>query len=210
MQLFVGRNAFEGDIARYAARFNLLEVKADAANLPRGARLSDWRKKVPADFAFSVVLPRAVGKLETSSIELGRTLEVAEALSAKWILLQTPSVVGPSSRMRERLAKVFEAVAKEDRRIAWESRGVWEDEQIEEFAAEHDVTVVRDVSMAVPPLGGEVVYSRLLALGDGAQVRSSTATLVAEAIADFEEAFVVIEGQGAEGAAKVLRQELTP
>lgn len=209
MQLFVGRNAFEGDIARYASRFNFLEVKADATNLPRGARLSDWRKKVPADFAFSVVLPRAVGKLESSSIELGRTLELAEALSAKWILLQTPSSVGPSTRMRERLSKVFEAVAKDERRIAWESRGVWEDEQIEEFAAEHDVHVVRDASMAVLP-SGDAVYTRLLALGDGVQVRSSTATLVAEAVADFEEAFVIIEGHGAEGAAKVMRQELAP
>ena len=209
MQLFVGRNAFEGDIARYASRFNLLEVKADAPNLPRGARLTDWRKKVPADFAFSVVLPRALGKLESSSVELGRTLELAEALSAKWILLQTPSSVGPSTRMRERLAKVFEAVAKDDRRIAWESRGVWEDEQIEEFAAEHDVHVVRDASMAVLP-SSDAVYTRLLALGDGVQVRSSTATLVAEALADYEEAFVIIEGHGAEGAAKVLRGELAP
>jgi hypothetical protein len=31
---------------------------------------------------------------------------------------------------------------------------------------------------------------------------------VAEAIADREEAFVVIEGHGAENAAKLLRQEL--
>jgi uncharacterized protein YecE (DUF72 family) len=209
MQLFVGRNAFEGDIARYASRFNLLEVKADATNLPRGARLTDWRKKVGPDFAFSIVLPRAVGKLESSSIELGRSLELAEALSAKWILLQTPSSVGPSTRMRERLGKVFEAVAGEGRRIAWESRGVWEDEQIEEFAAEHEVHVVRDVSMAVPPIG-DVVYSRLLALGDGMQIRSTTATLVAEAVSEFEEAFVIIEGQGAEGAAKVMRQELAP
>lgn len=209
MQLFVGRNSFEGDIARYASRFNLLEVKADATNLPRGARLTDWRKKVGEDFAFSIVLPRAVGKLETSTIELGRTSELAEALSAKWILLQTPSVVGPSARMRERLAKLFEAVAGEGRRIAWESRGVWEDEQIEEFAAEHDVHVVRDASMAVLP-STDAVYTRLLALGDGMQIRGSAATLVAEAIAEYEEAFVIIEGQGAEGAAKVLRQELAP
>ena len=109
--------------------------------------------------------------------------------------------------MRERLAKLFEAVKHDDRRVAWESRGVWEDEQIEEFAAEHAVTVVRDVTRAEPP-PGDCVYTRLLALGDGVQLRSSAATHVAEAIADREEAYVVIEGHGAENAAKLLRQEL--
>jgi len=207
MQLFVGKHNLEGDIARYASRFNMLEVRADATNLPRGARLADWKKRVPAAFAFSVVLPRKLGQFEGSALDLGRTLEIAEALSAKWLLLQTPSSVGPSARMRERLSKLFEAVAHDDRRLAWESRGVWEDDQIEEFAAEHGVTVVRDVTRAEAPLG-DFVYTRLLALGDGAQVRSSAATHVAEAIADREQAFVVIEGHGAENAAKLLRQEL--
>ncbi|HYQ05200.1 MAG TPA: DUF72 domain-containing protein [Polyangiaceae bacterium] len=207
MQLFVGRHNLEGDIARYASRFNLLEVRADATNLPRGARLADWRKRVPAEFAFSVVLPRSVGQFESSSFDLGRSLELADALSAKWLLLQSPSSVGPSARMRERLSKLFEAVAHADRRIAWESRGVWEDEQIEEFAAEHGVTVVRDVTRAEPP-SGDCVYTRLLALGDGVQLRASTASHIAEAIADREEAFIVIEGHGAETVAKALRQEL--
>ncbi len=209
MQLFVGKNNLEGDIARYATRFNLLELRADATNLPRGARLADWKKRVPADFAFSIVLPRAVGLFESSAIELGRTLELADALSAPWLLLQTPSSVGPSTRMRERLSKLFEAVAHDTRRIAWESRGVWEDEQIEEFATEHGVHVVRDVSRTEPP-EGDCVYTRLLALGEGVQVRASVAEHVAELLADREEALVVIEGHGAEHAAKLLRQELMP
>ena len=209
MQLFVGRNAHEGDIARYASRFNMLELRADATNLPRGARLSDWKKRVPADFAFSIVLPKAVGLLESSEFDLGRTLEISDALSAKWLLLQTPSSVGPSARMRERLAKVFAALAHDERRIAWESRGVWEDSQIEEFAAEHGVHVVRDVSRSEAPLG-ECVYTRLLALGDGVQIRPNVAEHVAEVLAECEEAIVVIEGHGAEHAAKLLRQELMP
>jgi uncharacterized protein YecE (DUF72 family) len=209
MQLFVGRNAHEGDIARYAARFNLLELRADASNLPRGARLTDWKKRVPSDFVFSVVLPKTLGLLESSEFALGRSLEIADALSAKWLLLQTPSSVGPSARMRGRLSKVFAACAHAERRIAWESRGVWEDSQIEQFAAEHRVHVVRDVSRSEAPLGS-CVYTRLLALGDGVQVRANVASHVADVLADREEAFVVIEGHGAEHAAKLLRQELTP
>jgi uncharacterized protein YecE (DUF72 family) len=209
MQLFVGRNALEGDIARYASRFNMLELRADATNLPRGARLAEWKKRVPAEFAFSIVLPRALGLFESSTLELGRTLELSDALSAKWLLLQTPSSVGPSARMRERLTKLFTTVAHDTRRIAWESRGVWEDAQIEEFAGEHGVHVVRDVSRSDAPPGA-CVYTRLLALGDGVQVRASVASHLAEVLADREEALVVIEGHGAENAAKLLRQELTP
>ena len=48
MQLFVGKHNLEGDIARYASRFNLLELRADATNLPRGARLADWKKAMEA------------------------------------------------------------------------------------------------------------------------------------------------------------------
>ena len=209
MELFVGKSAHVGDLARYAQRFNFLELRGDATNLPRGARLADWRKRGPAEFVFSIVLPKAAGLLESNEVELGRTLELADALSAKWLLLQTPATVGPSARMRERLSKLFERLEHEDRRVAWESRGVWEDEQIEAFAGEHGVHVVRDVSRADPPAGASV-YTRLLALGDGVQIRSNVASHVAEAIAEFEEAVVVIEGQGAEGAAKLLRQELTP
>jgi uncharacterized protein YecE (DUF72 family) len=209
MQLFVGRNAHEGDIARYAARFNMIELRADATNLPRGAKLSEWRKRVSADFVFSIVLPKALGLLDSSEFDLGRTLELADALAAKWLLLQTPSSVGPSARMRERLSKLFGQLAHDDRRIAWESRGVWEDSQLEEFAAEHGVHVVRDVSRGDAPLG-ECVYTRLLALGDGVQIRPTVATHLAEVLADVAEAFVVIEGHGAEHAAKLLRQELTP
>jgi uncharacterized protein YecE (DUF72 family) len=209
MQLFVGRNAHEGDIARYASRFNMLELRADAGNLPRGARLSDWKKRVPSDFAFSIVLPKAVGLMESSELELGRTLELSDALSAKWLLLQTPSSVGPSPRMRDRLSKAFKTLAHPDRRIAWESRGVWEDAQLEEFALEHGVHVVRDLSRSDAPPGA-CVYTRLLALGDGLQVRASVAAHLALALADRAEAVVVIEGHGAEHAAKLLRQELSP
>jgi len=208
MQLFVGRNALEGDIARYSTRFNVIELRADATNLPRGARLAEWRKRVPAEFVYSIVLPKSVGLLESSEVELGRTLELADALSAKWLLLQTPSSVAPSARMRERLSKLFGLLDHDDRRIAWESRGVWEDDQIEEFAAPFGVHVVRDISRAEAPLG-DIVYTRLLALGDGAQVRPSVASHLAEALADREEAVVIIEGDGAERAAKLLRQELS-
>ncbi|HEY4105728.1 MAG TPA: DUF72 domain-containing protein [Polyangiaceae bacterium] len=209
MQLFVGKSALEGDISRYAARFNFLELRADATNLPRGARVGEWRKRVPAAFAFSVVLPKVVGAMQSSEFDVARTLKLAETLSAKWLLLQTPSSVGPSMRAQERLKKLFGLLAHDERRIAWESRGVWEDEQLEEFAGEFGVHVVRDVSRSEAP-ETDCVYTRLLALGDGAQIRSNVALHVAEALAEREEAIVVIEGQGAEQAAKVLRQELLP
>jgi uncharacterized protein YecE (DUF72 family) len=208
MDLFIGKSSLQGDIARYAARFNALEVRSDAGNLPRTAKLAEWTRRVPSGFAFSVVLPKGTSALESSTLELGRTLEVADALAARWFLVQTPATVGPSARMLGRLSQLFAVLAHDTRRIAWESRSVWEDDQAEQFALEHGVHLVRDVSRTEPP-DGPCVYTRLLALGDGVHVRPSAATRVAEALVEREEAVVIVEGGGAEQAARVMREELT-
>jgi uncharacterized protein YecE (DUF72 family) len=207
MQLQIGRPVLEGDITRYAGHFDFLEVASDARNLPRLNTLAEWRRSVPEGFAFSVRLPKAVCELTSNEADVSMPLSVAEALGASWLLVQTPSQVGPSPRVRERLERLFASMASPGRRIAWESHGVWEDEQAEEFAAQHGVLVVRDVLQAEPP-PGPVVYTRLLALGAGVQLRASATAQVAEAIADREQAVVVIEAHNAQQAARTLRQEL--
>ncbi|HEY2406813.1 MAG TPA: DUF72 domain-containing protein [Polyangiaceae bacterium] len=207
MRLRIGRHALEGDIARYAQHFDFLEVASDARNLPRLTRLAEWRAAVPEAFSFSVRLPKLVCELTSNDADVGMTLRIADALGASWLLVQTPSQVGPSPRARERLKALFARLAGPDRRIAWESRGVWEDEQAEEFAAEHGVHVVRDLLQADPP-AGSLVYTRLLALGAGVQLRPSATAQLAEVLSEYDEAIVVIEGHNAQQAAKTLRQEL--
>jgi len=208
MNLHVGQPGIQGDITRYADRFDLLEVRAEPGHLPRTKRLRQWKSQVPARFTFSVVLPRLVASLESerpSESALEPALRAADALGARWLVLQTPPSATPSSRTRRRLAALVEGLLRSDRQIGWEPRGLWEDEAAESAARELGIALVRDVSRSPAP-AGEVVYARLRALGDGGRVRSSAIERAAVELALCSEAFVVIEGRGAPRAAALLRE----
>ncbi len=209
MILRVGQPALRGDVARYARVFDLLELRAEPGRVPRTARLAEWRARVPEAFEFSVVLPRIACALDASqeaADALARALRAAEALRAGWLLLQTPASVTPGARNRKRLAAVVEPLLA-SRRVAWDPRGVWEDDDAAAFAQELGVVLVRDLGRSDPP-DGPVVYTRLRGLGDGGAVRAGAVERAAEALADRDEAYVVIEGAGAVRAARLLRQVL--
>src|SRR5580698_1188909 len=61
-RLLVGLPALQGDLEKYAKRFDLVEV-CPAEVVPKPATLRRWRKAVPPSFVFSVVLPPAVAEL---------------------------------------------------------------------------------------------------------------------------------------------------
>jgi uncharacterized protein YecE (DUF72 family) len=208
MELHVGQAALRGDIGRYARRFDLLELRAELGKLPRSKQLREWAKAVPEGFVFSVVLPRVVGALEARADfepALEQALASAEALSAGWLVLQTPPTVMPSARTRRRLGELLARLPRAERRIAWEPRGVWQEEEAEQLALDLDICVVRDLSRQ-PPAPGTAAYCRLLALGESSRVRAGDIEQVSENLAEFDEAFVVIEGAGAVRAAQMLRQ----
>ena len=197
-----------GDIGRYAERFNMLELRAEPGKLPRAARLRSWLSEVPEGFVFSVVLPQRVGELQASPDAralLDQALATAEVVRAGWIVLQTPASVTPTKRSRERLAALVEQLPHGERRLAWEPRGVWQDEEAERVASALGIHLVRDVSRSPAPTG-DVVYSRMRGIGDASRVRVSAVERVAERLAGFSESFVVIEGEGAVRGAALLRQ----
>jgi uncharacterized protein YecE (DUF72 family) len=206
--LHVGQSALRGDIGRYAERFNLLELRAERGKLPKLARLRQWRAQVPEEFVFSVVLPQRVSGLEAAAdvaAELDHAIGVADALRAAWLVVQTPASVTPTTRSRQRLQALVERLPREVRRVAWEPRGIWQDEEAERTAELLGVRLVRDVSRSPAP-PGRVVYARMRGLGDASRVRASAVERVAERLADCDEACVVIEGEGAVRAAALLRQ----
>lgn len=208
MRLHIGQPALRGDIARYAQKFDLLELRADSASLPRLARLKEWRAKVPERFVFSVVLPSVVGTLEAGKeldAALAQALRVAEALKAEWLLLQTPASLGPSKRTERKLQELVERLPREQLRVAWEPRGVWEDEPTEILANRLGLHLVRDLRYRPAP-PQEVIYSRLWALGAGARLSVGAVELVAERLTGRTEAYVVIEADGAARGASTLRE----
>lgn len=211
-RLHVGAKELKGDIAAYAKRFDLLELRGqDAAHLrlaPSAATLRRWRKAVPPAFEFSVVAGPNVAKLKPSEafdVELAAMKESAKTLQARVLVVATPPDVTPSKLWRDRLAKVLDALPRDAVSIVWEPSGLWE---LEDAALQAkrwgDVTVAVDPSRDEVP-EGPVAYGRLRALG-GTRAYSTTALLrVAAALGERRDAYVVFETTGALKEAKTLR-----
>jgi uncharacterized protein YecE (DUF72 family) len=206
MRLFVGQPTAGGDLRRYANRFDLLELRAEPG-MPKPATLRRFIAEVPAGFAFSVVLPENVSALDGSALDeagLGRALEAAELLAAHWLVVRTPPSARPSARTRRRLEELVARLPRGERRIAWEPRGLWEDEDAEETAHGLDVHLVRDVSRTEAP-DEEVIYARLRALGAGGRISSGAIERAIDELEEREAGYVMIEGAAAVRAAKMLR-----
>lgn len=207
--LFVGTPSLRGDITRYAKRFNLLEMSAEPGRHPKRAGLLGLRRAVGPDFVFSVVPPSPLASLESGAATDGLiegAESVAEALGATWWVLRTPPNVTPSARSLRTFEALVEKLKVGERRIAWEPRGIWRDEEAAKVATSLGVTLVRDLLREEPVLDDPVVYTRIRALGEGAHVGSAGAERIAERLAGATSAHVVIEGSGAVGAQKVLRE----
>jgi hypothetical protein len=207
--LFVGTPSLRGDIARYAKRFNLLEMSAEPGRHPKRSGLLGLRRSVAQDFAFSVVLPSALASLDSGQATDGlveQSESIAAALGAIWSVLRTPPNVTPSARSLRTFEALVAKLKSGNRRIAWEPRGIWRDEEAADVAASLGLTLVRDLLREDPISDDPVVYTRIRALGEGAHVGAAGAERIAERLAGATSAYVVIEGSGAVGAQKVLRE----
>jgi hypothetical protein len=91
------------------------------------------------------------------------------------------------------------------RLVAWETRGVFQEEEIAEWAEKADVAVVRDLTRESLITGGSI-YTRLLPFGFGAKVTQSGFERLAESLDGADEAYVVVQSEGATGLRKNLRQ----
>lgn len=211
MHLYVGLSTIKGKIERYAQRFNLAEVRPGRDTLPKVARLGQWRNAVPDDFAFSVLIPNEVATL-TSSPDADRlladALDVAKALRARWLVLQTPASVMPGARSIGRLGEFFGKLRNQSAALAWEPRGVWQEEDAERLANEIGVHLVRDAARDALP-DTESVYCRVRGLGEASRVRMAAIEHAADEILDRKEAFVLFDAaENAVSAADLLRRQV--
>lgn len=208
LSLFVGTPSLHGDVAQYARRFDMLELSAEAGRHPKRTGLLAMRRAVPEAFVFSVALPSAVAALEHGDRdgELLREAEsMADAVEAAWWVLRTPPSVTPSARSGRALDALVQRLKSGGRRVAWEPRGVWRDEESLHTAQSLGVYLVRDLLREDPPPDQTTLYTRIRALGEGAQIGAAAAERIAERLEGVTEAYVVIEGFGAARARKVLR-----
>jgi uncharacterized protein YecE (DUF72 family) len=204
-RVHVGQAALKGHFERYAKTFDFLEVKSDPTP-PSPKYLKRLSQQAPEGFAFSLVLPKKLAELSATPAPaaLAEVRSAAGALGARFVLVRTPATFAPSARSRARLQALVEGLRGSSAALAWEPRGIWTDEEIADFAAELDVLAVRDLAEQ-DPAPGSLVYTRLLALGRNAKVGSGAIERVSERLEDREEAFVIVEGQGALAVARRLR-----
>jgi uncharacterized protein YecE (DUF72 family) len=208
-RVHIGQATLQGHLERYAKTFDFVEVKNDPALLSPRA-LKRLAGQAPEGFAFSLVLPKQLAELaETPApAALEAVRAAADTLGARFVLVRTPASFTPSARSRARLARLAEGLRGKSA-IAWEPRGIWTDEEIAACAAELELVAVRDLAEQ-DPVPGPIVYTRLLALGRNARVGSAAIERVSERLEGAEEAFVIVEGQGAAGVVRRLRGDLAP
>lgn len=197
LQLFVGQSNLRGAIGKYASRFNLLELRAEPERLPRESVLRRWAEEVSERFVFSVLLgPQHVQSSKEPSSMASRAVLAAKCLEAKWIVVQTEPMWGPSQKTKQRLTELFDRLSESGCRIGWEPHGVWQDDEGLAFARELGMHYVRDIGRG-DPLGEDVVYSRMPGLGVSARLSLGAMERVARNLGKAGEAYLVVGGEGA-------------
>lgn len=196
---YVGEARLPKNFKRYSKQFSLLELDTEPGSVPGKARLQACAAVAPPGFIFSLILPSALARLEGGP-EADKVMKaargVARVLRAQWWVVRTPPEARPTRRVRENLAALTARLKEDGMRVAWEPRGVWDETAAGETADAIGAVLVHDIAREVPR-PGPVLYSRLLALGRGARVGLSLADTVVERLRGYDEAFVVVEGQGA-------------
>lgn len=210
-RVHIGSKELRGELAAYAKRFDLLEVRGvDAANLrqaPSAATLRRWRRAVSPQFEFAVVAGPNVGKLkptEAFETELEAMLSTAKILESRVFVIPTPPDVTPSKLQRDRFAKLLERLPRDVSTIVWEPSGLWEHEDAAVQAKKWGVVLSVDPTRDIVPVG-PVAFARLRALGGTRAYSTAALEKVAAAIGDRRDVYVVIETAGALKEAKTLR-----
>ncbi len=208
----IGETRLPKNFKRYAKQFSLLELDCEPGTIVGKARLQSCRAVAPADFVFSLVVPSRMASLEPGP-EFEQAWKAAQGIArllrAQWWVVRTPAEVRPTRRAREGLAALAARLKEGGMSVAWEPRGLWDETAAGETADAIGAVLVHDIAREVPR-PGPVLYSRLLALGRGVRVGLSMADTVAERVRGFEQAFVVVEGQGAREIQQALGMALDP
>lgn len=188
LEVRVGTCGFAASHHRTFVDFDLVEVQASFYQPPRVATAVRWRAEAPADFEFTLkawqlITHRATSPtyrrlrepLSESERDLAgdfrwngltraaweRTQQVADALEARAIVLQTPISFRPGHENLSRLRRFFESVDRRGRILVFEPRGAdWNDSLLTALAEGLDLVIGVDPFLR-PPLGAGLRYLRL-------------------------------------------------
>lgn len=203
MQLHVGVHSERGSIKKFA--FDLLEIPV-GDSMPKDRTLREMRT-ARTDLVFTLRLHPDVAQMGAEHPHLARAQTAAEALGAPVIVVPTGPRFTPTARNVDALGKIASTLRADNRRIAWEPRGVWAPDEADEIAVSRDVLLVRDLTREAAPRGS-TLYTRLLPFGMGARVSQSGLEHLASQIQGAETAYVVVQSEGVKRARIALREWL--
>lgn len=181
--ILVGTCGFCEAKKRYFENFSTVEIQQTFYKVLQEKTLQEWKKEAPEDFVFSIKAFQGITHPPTSptwrrsnvkpSGDVGLlrptkevfkywelTLEEAEALGAKFILIQLPKSFRESEESFTNAERFFEQIERRKFKIAVELRG-WSEKGIKKFVEEFDLIDVADPLIRKPLHRKRINYYRL-------------------------------------------------
>lgn len=187
MKVKIGCCGFPVSRSKYLARFRVVEIQETFYQPPRVETARAWRAGAPPDFEFTLKawqlitheatsptyrrLKRALAEEERPQAGAFKptplvrrawetTQEIAAALAARIIVFQCPARFDPSPVHVANLRHFFEEIARHNLIMAWEPRGDWPRELVQELCNDLNLLPVVD-PFATLPYPGPLAYFRL-------------------------------------------------
>lgn len=201
MKLYVGQSSDRGSIKRFG--LDLLEMSV-SDSMPKPKTLREMHATRP-NLKFALRLHPDAAQTGVEHPDIARACGAAEALEADVIVVTTGPRFTPTERNQKMLAALGSALRAEGRHVAWEPRGVWAPAEAERIATDLQMLLVRDLTRERAQ-HGPVVYTRLLPFGLGARVSQSSIERLAGQLESAQEAYVVVQAQGARMTRAALRE----
>ncbi len=157
----------------YSQAFDFVELNSSYYELPAYSSVTEWRKKVPADFRFSVRCPRIIVdhyglKLLPGARGLVERLEeLCKQLEAE-VMTVLISAISPirESELAKRLGDFLETFSVDRTVVAVEFRGPRPADEVFDIMKESGAIHSVDLSNSEPRFDGRVLYSRLFGQGE--------------------------------------------
>ena len=156
----------------YSQAFDFVELNSSYYELPAVSSASDWRKRVPADFRFSVRCPRIIVDhyglklLPGSRGLLERLEEVCKQLEAvaMTVLISASSPI-QEDELAPRLNDFLGTFGSHETPVAVEFRGMKPSANVLDVMKESEAIHSVDLSNNKPLFEGKILYSRLFGKG---------------------------------------------
>jgi len=156
----------------YSQAFDFVELNSSYYELPAYSSVAEWRRRVPAEFRFSVRCPRIIVdhyglKLLPGARGLVERLEeVCRQLEAEVMTVLISSTPIRESELAERLADFLAAFSVDRTVVAVEFRGLRPADEVFDIMKESGAIHSVDLSNSEPRYDGRVLYSRLFGQGE--------------------------------------------